>query len=367
MRVTRLQLHNYRNYTRADIAPCPGITVFHGDNAQGKTALLEAVYLCCIGRAHRTKHDKELIRWGEQQARVQLDVLRQDGSHEIDILLSSTARKRVKVNAAQLSRSGELMGHVNGVLFSPEDLALVKDGPGARRRFIDMELSQIRPSYYYALQRYHRALTQRGALLREAGIKPALLSSIDDWDEQLAIAGAEIIAQRRLFLGKLDQVAGAIHRDISGGREQLKLHYEQSLRSDETDNGLVEAFRMALLAAREVDLRRQTTTIGPHRDDLGIVLNGVDARAYGSQGQQRTCALSLKLSELHVMHEVSGEWPVLMLDDVMSELDPSRRRQLFSMLRDVQTLVTCTDTSDLGGARVGMMVHVHDGVATTEE
>ncbi len=363
MRATRLQLHNFRNYVRADVRPCPGITVFHGDNAQGKTALLEAIYLCCTGRSHRTKHDKELVRWREPKGRVQLDVERIDGSHEIDIGLFAQSRKQVKVGGSAIARTGELMGHVNGVLFSPEDLALVKDGPAERRRFIDMELSQIRPAYYYALQRYTRALAQRGALLREIPIKQTMVSLLNDWDEQLALTGAEIIEHRRAFLSKLDAVAGEIHRDITDGREKLRLRYEASLGSDETGAGLARDFLRALTAARDLDLRRQTTTVGPHRDDLALILDGVDARVYGSQGQQRTCALSLKLSELSVMREQTGEWPILMLDDVMSELDPGRRRQLFARLSGVQTLVTTTDPSDLGGAEVGMMISVKSGEA----
>lgn len=363
LQVKSLQLHNFRNYDRADIAPCPGITVLHGDNAQGKTAVLEAVYLCCTGRSHRTKHDRELVRWAQDRAKVSLAVERIDGSHEIEIVLSQTARKRVTVGGSLLGRSGELMGHVNGVLFSPEDLALVKGGPSGRRRFIDMELSQIRPSYYYALQRYARALAQRGALLKEAAMRPAHLSMLDEWDRQLAIAGAEIIEQRRTFLKKLDEVARGIHEGISDGREKLVLAYECSLQSDACGEALIEDFTSALAAAREFDLRRQTTTIGPHRDDLCLALNSVDARVYGSQGQQRSVALSLKLSELHVMHSLTGEWPILMLDDVMSELDPIRRRQLFLGLDGVQTLVTCTDKADLGGAPVGQFIRIDKGTA----
>ncbi len=364
MRATRLQLTNFRNYQRADVSPCPGITVFHGQNAQGKTALLEAIYLCCTGRSHRTSRDRELLRWDEPKSGITLDVLRQDGTHQIDIVLSSIAKKQVRINNALTSRTGELMGHANGVLFSPEDLRMVKDGPAERRRFLDMELSQIRPAYYYALQRYHRALQQRGAVLRDAAARPSILATLDEWDHQLARAGAEIIEHRRRFIDKLHQSASAIHSGITGEAEQLQVRYEQSLQTDATGDALAEAFQCALATARQVDLRRQTTTVGPHRDDLNLLINGVDARAYGSQGQQRTVALSLKLSELHVMHDLTGEWPILMLDDVMSELDPTRRRHLFTHLDGVQTLVTCTDPADLAGAEVGMMVRVESGRAT---
>ena len=361
MRVTRLQLRDYRNYERADISPCPGITVLHGANAQGKTGVLEAVYLCCTGRSHRTSRDKELIRWDQPQGLVQLSVDREDGIHEIDIKLSAIARKQVLINGSPISRSGELMGHANGVLFSPEDLRMVKDGPAERRRFIDMELSQIKPAYYYALQRYHRALTQRNAVLKEAQRSPAILSTLDQWDEQLAHCGAQIIGHRRKFIAKLHDSASDIHKDITAGIEDLQVRYDESLLADADGSALVEAFIKALQMAKNNDMRRMTTTIGPHRDDLSLTINGVDVRAYGSQGQQRTCALSLKLSELNVMKQATGEWPILMLDDVMSELDPNRRRQLFGRLEGIQTLVTCTDPDDLAGAEVGMMVKVENG------
>ncbi len=363
MRATRLQLRDFRNYQRADISPCPGITVFHGQNAQGKTALLEAIYLCCTGRSHRTSRDKELLRWDQPTSSIVLDVLRADGTHQIDIALSSFAKKHVRINGTLTARTGELMGHANGVLISPEDLRMIKDGPAERRRFIDMELSQIRPAYYYALQRYHRALQQRSAVLRDAQTRPSILGTLDEWDQQLARVGAEIIEHRRQFVDRLHDAASAIHESITGGLEHLQVCYEPALKSDASSGALEAVFYSALQAARPVDLRRQTTTVGPHRDDLAMLINGVDARAYGSQGQQRTCALSLKLSELHVMHNLTGEWPILMLDDVMSELDPTRRRHLFAHLQGIQTLVTCTDPGDLAGAEVGLMVRVDSGTA----
>ena len=364
MHATNLQLRDYRNYSSANIAPCEGITVLYGANAQGKTGILEAIYLCCTGRSHRTSRDKELIRWEQMSACVRLDVMRGDGTHRIDINLSSIARKGVLINQQTTSRTGELMGHANGVLFSPEDLRMVKEGPSERRRFVDMELSQIRPSYYYALQRYHRALTQRNAVLRDANHNAQLLGTLDEWDAQLAHCGAEIIRHRRQFVERLCRVASDIHSDITGGAERLDVRYACSLASNADGDALAPDFLRALSTARAVDLRRQTTTIGPHRDDIALRINGADARAYASQGQQRTCALSLKLSELSVMKELTGEWPILMLDDVMSELDPNRRRQLFGRLAGIQTLVTCTDPEDLSGASVGMMIHIENGAAT---
>lgn len=364
MRLTRLTLQDFRNYQGADIRPCPGVTVFYGDNAQGKTNILEAIYLCCTGRSHRTPRDKELIRWDAEFARVELQVERLGGTREIEIIIPQKERKTVKVSGNPIARSGELMGHINGVLFSPEDLRMVKDGPAERRRFVDMELSQIRPSYYYALQRYNRALVQRNRLLKEIALRPALRDTLEAWDEQLARHGAEIIEHRRRFIRRLSRAALQNHLAISGGKECLEVVYKTSLALSESPQETFEILRQGLCAAREQDIRRQTTSLGPHRDDLTLLLGGVDVRAFGSQGQQRTAALSLKLSELEVMHEETGEWPILMLDDVMSELDPQRRRHLLTRFEPIQVLVSCTDMSDLAGAQVGAAYRIQSGTST---
>ena len=361
MTIQSLELTNFRCYTRAALRPCPGITVLHGGNAQGKTALLEAVYLCCTGRSHRTPREKELIRWEQPGGRVTVCSQRLDGSHQVSIALHVAQRKEVWVGGKRIGRSGELLGHVTGVLFAPEDLRMVKDGPGERRRFLDMELSQVSPAYYYQLQRYARALAQRGKLLRECALRPDLAAALPDWDAQLAQAGARIIQARRDFVDKLGRQAAAIHRQISGGSEALTLSYQCSLKCQQEGQALENALYQALERGREADLRRCVTSVGPHRDDLGIALNGADARVYGSQGQQRCCALSLKLSELLVMKELTGEYPVLMLDDVMSELDPDRRRHLLQAMEGVQTIVTCTDPQDLAGASAGLMLRIDQG------
>lgn len=366
MLLARLQLTNFRNYARADVSPCAGITVFHGDNAQGKTALLEAVYLCCTGRSHRTSRDRELVKWEADAARVALSAVQADGAHSVDIALARAERKVVLVNGKPVSRSGELLGHITGVLFSPEDLRMVKDGPDERRRFIDMELSQIRPAYYYQLQRYHRALKQRAAILRLPESNVLERGTLDLWDEQLARSGGAIIEARRRFVERLAVEAEAAHSALSGGLERLTLAYETLPGLEGAGGGLQSALYDALQNARAQDLRRGFTSVGPHRDDLAIRLNGVDARAYGSQGQQRSAALSLKLAELRVMALETGETPVLMLDDVMSELDPNRRRQLLDALKGVQTLVTCTDLTDLAGADVGARYAVRAGVLIGE-
>ena len=357
MIITRAQLTNYRSYAACALAPCEGVNVLLGDNGQGKTNVLEALYLCCTGRSHRTRQDRELIRWGEDFASVKVESQRRDGSHQVEIIMPAMGRRKLKIAGQEASKSGELMGHVTGVLFSPEDLRTVKDGPAERRRFVDMALSQIKPAYYYALQRYARALKQRNEVLKAANAQPALLNTLDSWDEQLAAAGAELTRHRREYIAKLSVQAGETHREISDGREQLEIRYAPSVALGDD----VQSTLDALFAARENDLRRMTTSVGSHRDDVLLLIGGRDVRAYGSQGQQRTAALAMRLSELDVMRETMGEWPMLMLDDVMSELDPSRRRQLVSHLKGIQTFITCTDPDDLAGAEVGRAWRVSEG------
>lgn len=360
MRVKSLSLKNFRNYEQAIITPDSGVTVFTGPNAQGKTNILEALHLCCLGRSHRTARDEELIRWGESAARVQIQTQQNDGTHEVTILLSRTQKKKktVRIGARDAARIGELFGHVCGVLFSPEDLSIVKEGPSERRRFLDMQLSQLRPQYFYSLQRAVRTLNQRNALLKEIARNPSLLPTLDMWDEQLALIGREIAKNRREAIEVLSEEAKKAHASLTGGREELRLWYiSQTADAEDAADQLLSRMR----AARSEDLRRMTTTVGVHRDDIGVTINGKEARNFASQGQQRSAVLSLKLAQLEMAAKETGEAPILMLDDVMSELDPSRRRQLIERIDRVQTFVTCTDLSDLAGAKQGAVYQVSGG------
>ena len=363
MRVKTIRLQNFRNYERAWVTPDEGVTVFTGPNAQGKTNIVEALHLCCLGRSHRTARDDELIRWGCEEALVRTETAQRDGTHEVTILLSKRQKKKknVRIGSRQAERIGELLGHVCGVLFSPEDLQIVKSGPAERRRFIDMELSQLRPAYFYALQRAVRALNQRNALLKEIARDGSLLKTLDMWDEQLAACGGEIVRCRRDAVLSLGNSAREAHASLTGGRETLGVRYVSQAAEAENPG---ETLLRLLHAARSEDLRRMTTTVGVHRDDLHITIDGKEARTYGSQGQQRSAVLSLKLAELELAERVRGEAPILMLDDVMSELDPGRRRQLLERIDRVQTFVTCTDVSDLAGARQGAVYHVENGTLT---
>ena len=360
MQVKSLKMQNFRNYERAVITPDAGVTVFTGQNAQGKTNIVEALHLCCLGRSHRTSRDDELIRWGCEEAVVKTQTVQSDGTHEVSITLSKRQKKKktVRIGARQAERIGELLGHVCGVLFAPEDLQIVKSGPAERRRFIDMELSQLRPAYFYALQRSVRALNQRNALLKEITREPSLVKTLDMWDEQLALCGGEIVRSRREAVELLSRSAQQAHASLTGGKETLAVRYiSQAAEAEKPEEELLRRIR----AARSEDLRRMTTTVGVHRDDLHITIDGKEARTFGSQGQQRSAVLSLKLAELELAERERGEAPILMLDDVMSELDPGRRRQLIERIDRVQTFVTCTDLSDLAGARQGAVYHVENG------
>ena len=366
MYIDSITLRDYRNYASALLTPCRGVSVLMGDNAQGKTNLLEAVYLCCTGRSHRTSHDRELIRLGQEAAYVKVSGVRRDGAHDVEIGMNRSGHRRVKVNGSPVSRSGELLGHISGVLFAPEDLRMVTDGPQVRRRFLDMEISQLRADYYYALQRYSRALKQRNALLRDCMLNGNAPDSIELWEDELAASGSVIMLARRAFTDKLSLSAAQIHSSITGGGEALSVSYVPDVEMGEDGAEMENHIRQALSSARQGDLKRGVTSRGPHRDDIAIFIGGMDARFYGSQGQVRTSALSLKLSEIDLIEKETGEAPVLMLDDVMSELDPSRRRQLIRRLEGVQTLVTCTDKNDLAGAEIGKLYSVRGAVLTEE-
>lgn len=368
MRITRLRLNQYRNYSALDLAPHSGINVLVGDNAQGKTNAIEAVFLCAFGRSHRTSRDGDLIRSGQPGGYVGAELTSSvTGSHQIEIKLRAGERKRLLIDRQPAARLGELMGVLNVVMFAPEDLALVKGGPGERRRFLDMELSQCKPAYFYALQQYNAALRQRNALLKSppGTIRPGMLEM---WDVQLAALGAQIMEARRGFVERLYAIAKELHTRLSGGREELGLAYVPNV-AFEAGQELTGCLEEALCISAQEDIKRGFTTAGPHRDDMAIYIGDVDVRAFGSQGQQRTAALSIKLSELALLQEEKGEAPVLLLDDVLSELDPSRQRFLMESVEGCQCFLTCTALEGIRGAGldVGAVFRCREGALIKEE
>ncbi len=344
MHLKSLTLARYRNLAPLELAPGPGTTVFVGKNAQGKTNIVESIYYCCTGRSHRTNHDRELIRWNEQTAYIKAEARHQDGTHTVEIGLNQLGRKLLKVNGLPARRAGELMGHVNAVMFAPEDLELIKAGPAVRRRFLDMDISQTDANYFYDLQNYQKALMQRNALLKSIAFNPKLIDTLDVWDEQLARSGARIFIKRRKYAGELFEAAVVAHGKLANA-ERLEPKYLASLESGAAGEAEEELKRL-LANGRESDVKRGSTGQGPHRDDFTLLVNGYDLRLYGSQGQHRTAALALKLGELSVMGEATGEPPILILDDVLSELDGSRRAGLMKAVEGVQAFITCVKVED---------------------
>ena len=337
MLINQLTLTNFRNYEYCDFRPEKGINLIVGENAQGKTNLLEAVFLCCFGRSHRTGKEKDMIAYDAPYALIQLNSERTATQHELSIRLTREEGRRIKSDGLPLNRIGELMGLLNCVLFAPEHLSIVKDGPAERRRFLDMELSQTHPAYFFLLQQYNRALRQRNTLLRSLREQPELRATLPVWNQQLANLGFKIMTYREAFCARLSGLASRNHSDISGGREQLTVQY-QPHQEIHDEASLLKAIEEGTAE----DIRRLTSLRGPHRDEMALTLDGREIRSFGSQGQQRTAALAIKLSELDLIYEETGEWPILMLDDVMSELDDRRQKYLLERILPVQTLVTST-------------------------
>ena len=336
MKITRVTLNNFRSYPAAEVELGGGVNVFTGSNAQGKTNLLEAVYLTAVGRSMRTPRDRELIRWGETRARVKVEAEGVTGKRKVEIVLSDKENKRVAVGGAQVTKLGELMGVITVVLFSPDETAVIKDGPAERRRFADIAICQISRAYFYLLSRYNKTLAQRNKLIKSR----ADGDTLDIWDEQLARAGAKLIRTRKGFFRRISPLAAAAHEFLTDGKESLTVAYESI--EGETDDELYKNLLDRLRRDRDRDLMQGFTHSGPQTDDFAAVIGGADVRKFGSQGQQRTAALALKLAQLDLMEEETGESPVLLLDDVFSELDPARQKKLIERLSRCQTIITAT-------------------------
>jgi DNA replication and repair protein RecF len=345
--VKSIKLINFRNYKKIDIQLNSKLNVFLGDNAQGKTNLLESIYICSTGKSYRTNREKELINLDKDKAYVGLEVKKEHYNKYIEIKLEKDKAKRIRVNKVELGKVSELIGQLNVVIFSPEDLKLVKEGPSERRGFLDNEISQIKPKYRYNLSKYNKILMQRNNLLKTAQYDRKKLKIMDVWDTQLSSVGAEIILNRVDFLNKLSLISQDIHKKLTGNNEELILQYLSSFNI--IDMGKLEIqnrFKEILEKNIDKDVEKGTTEYGPHRDDIEIIIDGLSCRIFGSQGQQRTAALSLKLAEVELINMETGEYPVLLLDDVLSELDYNRRRYLVSTFKDIQTIITSTDDID---------------------
>ncbi len=334
MYIESIELKNYRNYEYLCIDFHKSTNIFYGNNAQGKTNILEAVYLCGTTKSHRGSKDRDIIRFDSEESHIRMMVKKDNISHKIDMHLKKSKSKGIAIDGVPIKKAAELFGIVNMVFFSPEDLNIIKNGPSDRRRFMDLELCQLNKIYLQDLTNYTKVLNQRNRLLKDIGFSPSLMSTLDVWDVQLAHYGKKIILLRQRFLQELNEIIRTIHSNLTGETEFLLLEYEPSI--------LAENFEMQLAKDREKDLKMKMTSCGPHRDDFCVRINGIDIRKYGSQGQQRTAALSLKMSEIYLVKKITKENPILLLDDVLSELDSNRQNYLLQSIHDVQTMITCT-------------------------
>ncbi len=334
MKIRSLELKNFRNYGELQITFSEGVNIFYGDNAQGKTNILEAVFVGATSRSHRAGKDREMIRFGEEEAHIKYFVEKRGITDRIDMHLKKSRAKGIALNGVPLRRASDLFGCANVVFFSPEDLNIIKEGPSQRRRFMDTELCQLDRVYMSYLSNYNKVVLQRNKLLKELEFHKDYMDTLQVWDMQLVRYGCEVIKKRREFIGQLETITREIHRNITGGREELRLIYEPNIQEQE--------FEKELESKRSRDMRAKATLSGPHRDDLAFVSGDIDIRVFGSQGQQRTAALSLKLAEIEMVRQRLGDCPILLLDDVLSELDRSRQKKLLDSIESVQTLLTCT-------------------------
>ena len=336
--IDSLDLKNYRNYDILDMNFDKNVNIIYGDNAQGKTNILESIYMCATSRSHRGSKDKEMIRFGESESHIKANVLKNNINYRIDMHLKGNKAKGIAINGIPIKKAVDLFGIIQIVLFSPEDLNIIKNGPSERRRFMDLELCQLDQIYLTDLAGYNHIVNQRNRLLKDLYQNPSLRETLEIWDIQMLQYGKKIIEKRRDFVRDLNDVIQDIHRNLTGGEEHLEVIYEPSTES--------ECFEETLKKNRERDMRMKMTSAGPHRDDLCFMVNGIDIRKFGSQGQQRTAALSLKLSEIYLVKEKIKDTPILLLDDVLSELDSNRQTYLLDSIHDIQTLITCTGLDD---------------------
>lgn len=334
MIIKSLKLHNFRNYDTLQLEFDNGTNIFYGDNAQGKTNILEAIFMTATTKSHKGSKDQDIIQFGHEEAHIRSYLFKEEITRQIDMHFRKGKSKGIAIDLQRIKRASELMGLLNVVFFSPEDLSIIKDGPAERRRFIDMELCQLDSFYLYNLNHYNKIVNQRNKLLKDISFNPGLKETLSIWDSQLVSFGSKLIEKREMFICQLCDIICEIHSKLSGGKEKLKIIYEKNVEIDD--------FEEKLKKSQEKDIILKQTTAGPHRDDIIFIVNDIDIRKFGSQGQQRTAALSLKLSEIELVKKSIKDTPVLLLDDVLSELDSNRQNYLLNSIGNIQTIITCT-------------------------
>ena len=342
MYIERVTLKNFRNYENKTVEFKDGLNVIIGRNASGKTNLLESLYCSGIGKSPRTNKYREMIRWDSDYAYIKVTLKKNRSTHTIEYSIDSQDKKRIAIDGIPLVKLSEILGMLNIVFFSPDEMRLIKESPQERRRFADISLSQQNKKYFYSLSKYNNVLAQRNKLLKESREMRSLPEMLYGWDVQLAEHGAYMIGKRYEFVEKIQTFAKKIHLEITDGKEDLQLEYESNVQYGDVKE-MQAVFFDKLRSNIGKDTNLSYTSFGCHRDDIAIKINGIDVRKYGSQGQQRTVALSLKLAEIYLFESEIGEKPVLLLDDVLSELDLYRRQKLMELSSGLQTIITCTD------------------------
>ena len=360
MKIKSLKLKNFRNYDLLKLEFDDATNIFYGDNAQGKTNILESIYLSGTTKSHRGTKDRDLVQFGQEESHIEAVVEKNGITYQIDMHLKKNSPKGIAINKIPIRKASELFGIINIVFFSPEDLNIIKNGPSERRRFIDLELSQLDKVYLNNLSNYNRIVNQRNHLLKDITQQRNLMETLDVWEIQLIQYGNKIMNRRKQFVNEINKIISNIHKKLTGQSEEIHLIYEPSIGN--------LTLEQALSKNRERDMKIKSTSVGPHRDDICFMAGNLDIRRFGSQGQQRTAALSLKLSEIELVRQSIHDTPVLLLDDVLSELDKHRQNYLLDSIHDIQTLITCTGVDEFVNHRfsINKVFHVQDGQVAKE-
>ena len=360
MIIKKLELADYRNYESLELQFDKGTNILYGDNAQGKTNILEAIYVAATTKSHKGSKDKEIVNFNKEEAHIRTYLEKDGVETRVDMHLRKSKSKGIAIDGQKIKKAADLLGLCNVVFFSPEDLSIIKNGPAERRRFMDMELCQLDSFYLYNLNHYNKIVNQRNKLLKDMYFQPDLRDTLSIWDSQLVSFGSKIIERRRLFSDQLNEIIQDIHTKLSGGKESIHIHYEPDVE--------IEDFEKNLRVNQDRDIKLKQTSVGPHRDDFSFLNGDIDLRKFGSQGQQRTSALSLKLSEIELVKKISKDTPILLLDDVLSELDSSRQNYLLNSIGDIQTIITCTGLEEFVNNRfeINKVYKVTEGVVTNE-
>jgi DNA replication and repair protein RecF len=378
MIIKSLELADFRNYEQLKIDFSSGTNILYGDNAQGKTNILEAIFVSATTKSHKGSKDKEIIRFGQEEAHVRTILEKDNAEYRVDMHLRKSKSKGIAIDGQKIKRASDLIGRLNVVFFSPEDLSIIKNGPSERRRFMDMELCQLDQIYLNSLSKYNKLVIERNKVLKDLFEHPENSVLLDVQDKQLCEYGSVIIKTREKFIKDLNEIIRPIHEKLTGGKEILSVYYEPNVAFDE--------FEKKLRASRQKDTYAKQTTVGPHKDDFSFIVQkrvigenqdnseadnlseGIDIRKFGSQGQQRTASLSLKLSEIEIVKKAKKENPVLLLDDVLSELDSNRQNYLLNTIGDIQTIITCTGLDEFVNNRfeIDKLFKVTEGTVSSE-